>query len=81
MILAKKYLPLLRAFLLSGMMSFIMSGAITFMNLGWVETFFARWLHAWIVAYAIAFPAVLSIFPLANKIAMMIASKEDPPLQ
>lgn len=73
--ISSKYLHQVQAFLLSGLMSFIMSGAITFINLGFADNFFSIWVHAWIVAYIIAFPTILIIFPLARKLAMSIASK------
>ena len=71
-----KYLHQVQAFLLSGFMSFIMSGAITFINLGFVNNFAAIWFNAWVIAYAIAFPAILFVFPFARKLAVRIASKE-----
>jgi hypothetical protein len=70
-----KYLPQVQAALLSGFMSFILSGAITFINIGFVKGFVGIWLHAWLVAYAIAFPTVLLIFPFARKLAMKIATR------
>jgi hypothetical protein len=70
-----KYLHQVQAALLSGFMSFIMSGAITFINLGWLDHFFFIWIHAWLVAYAIAFPTILLVFPIARKLAMKIAAK------
>ena len=70
-----KYLHQVQALLLSGFMSLIMSGAISFINLGLVDNFIEIWFHAWIVAYAIAFPSVLIVFPIARKLAMRIASK------
>lgn len=70
-----KYLHQVQAALLSGFMSFIMSGAITLINLGFVNGFFGIWLHAWLVAYAIAFPTILLVFPFARKLAMNIAAK------
>ncbi len=73
--ISQKYLHQVQALLLSGLMSFIMSGAISFINLGPVEGFIALWLHAWLVAYAIAFPTILLVFPFARKLAMNIASK------
>lgn len=71
-----KYINQVQAFLLSGFMSFIMSGIITYINLGIVDTFMNIWLHAWIVAYAIAFPTILMVFPFARKLALKIASRE-----
>jgi hypothetical protein len=56
-------------------MSFIMSGAITFINLGLVDNFVSIWMHAWFVAYVIAFPTILLVFPFARKLAMKIASR------
>ncbi|MFA6190743.1 MAG: DUF2798 domain-containing protein [Sulfurimonas sp.] len=70
-----KYLHQVQALFLSGFMSLIMSGAISLINLGLVDGFVKMWFHAWIVAYAIAFPSVLIVFPLARKLAMKIASK------
>ncbi len=73
--ISAKYLQQVQAFLLSGFMSFIMSGAITFINLGMVPGFAGIWLHAWIIAYAIAFPTILMVFPFARRLAVTIASK------
>ena len=72
---SSKYLHQVQALLLSGFMSLIMSGAISFINLGFVNHFFIIWFHAWLVAYAIAFPSVLLVFPIARKLAVKIASK------
>lgn len=69
-----RYLHYVQSLLLSGFMSFIMSGAITYINLGWVDHFLSIWLHAWIVAYAIAFPTILLVFPFVRRLAMKIAS-------
>lgn len=74
---SNKYLNQIQALLLSGFMSFIMSGIITFINLGLVDTFVSIWFKAWIIAYAIAFPTILLVFPFARKLAMKIASKEE----
>lgn len=70
-----KYLNQVQAFLLSGFMSLIMSGIITLINLGFVDGFFIIWFRAWIVAYVIAFPTILLVFPFARKLALKIASK------
>lgn len=70
-----KYLHQVQALLLSGFMSFIMSGAITYINLGLIDGFVAIWLKAWILAYIIAFPTILLVFPFARKLALKIASK------
>lgn len=74
--ISKKYINQVQAFLLSGFMSCVMSGLITYINLGFVDEFFSIWLHAWIVAFVIAFPTIMLVFPFARKLAMFIASKE-----
>lgn len=74
--ISKKYLHIVQTLILSGLMSFIMSGIISFINLGLVENFSKIWLHAWLVAYAIAFPTISLVFPFARRLAMKIASKE-----
>jgi len=73
--LPNKYLNQVQSFLLSGFMSFIMSGIITLMNLGIVDEFINMWFHAWILAFAIAFPTIMLIFPFVRKLAIKIASK------
>jgi len=73
--ISNKYLNQIQAFLLSGFMSFIMSGIITYINLGFADSFFSIWFRAWIVAYLIAFPTILLVFPFARKLALKIASK------
>ena len=52
-----------------------MSGVITFINLGLIEGFVGVWFHAAIVAFSVAFPTILIVFPFARKLAMKIASK------
>lgn len=73
--ISSKYLNQVQAFLLSGFMSFIMSGIITYINLGFVSDFLAIWFNAWIVAFVIAFPTIMLVFPFARKLAMKIASR------
>lgn len=73
--LPTRFLPQVQAFLLSGIMSFIMSGAVTLINLGSAPGFFGIWFRAWIVAFVIAFPTVLLVFPVARRLALKIASR------
>ena len=57
------------AFYMSGFMSLLMSGTITFINTGIGQGFFSRWGPAFVVAWAVAFPLVSFIAPMANKLA------------
>jgi len=58
-------------FYMSGMMSLLMSGVITFINTGIDNEFVYRWLLAFLVALAVAFPLVTFIAPIAVKLTKM----------
>lgn len=58
-------------FYMSGMMSLLMSGVITFINTGMDSAFIYRWLPAFLVAWAVAFPLVTFIAPIAVKLTEM----------
>ena len=57
------------AFYMSGTMSLLMSGIITLINTGLADGFFHRWGAAFVVAWAVAFPLVSFIAPMAGKLA------------
>jgi hypothetical protein len=63
-----KFTPVVFAFFMSMLMAFIMSGVLTFVNLGAIPNFFARWMHAFVIAWCCAFPTVLLVAPIARKI-------------
>jgi len=63
-----RWQPLLFAGFMSGFMAFFMSGILTLVNLGWVDGFFGKWLHAFLIAWPIAFPLVLLFAPLTRKL-------------
>ncbi|WP_273203035.1 DUF2798 domain-containing protein [Marinobacter subterrani] len=54
-------------FYMSGIMSLLMSGVITFINTGMDSGFAYRWIPAFLVAWAVAFPLVTFIAPLAGR--------------
>lgn len=60
--------PVLFGLLLSGMMSALVSGIATLRAIGWVEGLGAMWLGAWLSSWAVAFPAVLVVAPLARRL-------------
>jgi len=75
--ICQKYANYLQAFTLSGIMTFIMSLIITIINVGFIDNILLVWMHAWIVSFAIAFPAVLVVLPFVRKFVIIIASKEN----
>jgi len=75
--ICQKYANYVQAFTLSGIMTFIMSLIITIINIGFVDNILYIWIHAWIVSFAVAFPAVLVVLPFVRKLVTVIASKEN----
>lgn len=63
-----KYQPLLFAFFMALFMSFWMSAVISFINVGWIENFVYIWLHAWWIAFVVAFPSVIFVAPMVRKV-------------
>jgi len=59
---------LIFGFYMSCMMSLLMSGVITVMNTGLDTQFVFRWLRAFLVAWAVAFPLVTFIAPIAGRL-------------
>lgn len=60
--------PLVFGFYMSGIMSLLMSGVITFINTGLGDGYLMRWMPAFLVAWAVAFPLVTFIAPLAGRL-------------
>ena len=71
----KKYSRLLFAFIMSVLMAFLMTAIITLRLTGIAPGFFLRWFHAFITAWPIAFPAILVIAPVTQK---MVARLSEP---
>ena len=49
-------------------MSFVISLAMTILNTGIDDGFFTRWVSAWLVSFIVAYPTVLVITPIAQRI-------------
>ena len=62
---------------LSGIMSFLVAGVSTFRNVGLVDGFLSLWIGAWLPSWAIAFPIVLFVAPLARRIVSLIVRPES----
>jgi len=64
----KRYAHVLFAFLMSMSMACIMSGILTALLVGFAD-FFTHWLHAFLLAWVIAFPAIMVVAPAVKKVA------------
>ena len=63
----KKYEFVTFAFFMSLFMTILMSFVVTFVNVGFIDGFFVMWGNAFMRAYVVAFPAVLTVVPLVRK--------------
>lgn len=57
-----------------------MSGVITAINTGIDGAFIGRWLHAYALAFALAFPSVTFIAPIVQRFVDRITNGKKEPL-
>lgn len=69
--LPTKALTLLVPFFLSFAMSCIISLVSTLIGFGFEGFIFLEWLVSWMTSWAIAFPSVLILLPIARRIALL----------
>lgn len=74
-----KYEPYVFSLVLSCMMSFIISGIATLRGLGLVDGFVGLWLSSSIVSWAIAFPTVTFVAPIARKVVHRLVDSAPAP--
>ena len=66
--------PILFAFIVSGLMSCVVSGVSTFSAILEMANFFEAWMVAWGKSWAVAFPTILIVVPLARKLVTKITT-------
>lgn len=66
--LPKKYFHLMFSLVMGAMMVFLMTGVVTLVNVGLPADFLLRWLHAFLVAYPVAVPAIYFVAPFARRL-------------
>lgn len=65
--------------LLSGVMAFLMTAVVTALNVGVPPDFMSRWMHAFVVAWPLAYCAALIAAPIARRgTAYIVARIEGP---
>lgn len=72
-----RYARLLFGFFLSGLMSFLVSGITVVRSYGLSEALPAIWASAWLTSWAIAFPTVLVVAPVAQRLVNAITDSAD----
>lgn len=76
--LPAKFTPWIMPLMLSGIMSAIISFVNIVKTLGFVDGLFTIWLQAWVLSWAIAYPAVLTAFPIVKWIMSKIIETPTP---
>ncbi|HZQ11356.1 MAG TPA: DUF2798 domain-containing protein [Pseudolabrys sp.] len=66
--ISPRFAPVLFGLVLSSLMSFLVSGIATFRAVGPIDGMFKLWIGAWVPSWAIAFPVVLVVAPVARRI-------------
>ncbi len=72
----RKYHRIVFAFFMGLLMSCLMSLVISVHNVGWVPNIISVWLSAWAFAFSIAFPAIIFIAPIVNKLVSKVLNEE-----
>ncbi|MDF1779705.1 MAG: DUF2798 domain-containing protein [Alcanivoracaceae bacterium] len=65
------------AFFMSCLMSLMMSAVITLVNTGMDSGYPLRWLSAFVIAWAVAFPLVSLIAPIAHRLTAWTLKQSD----
>lgn len=73
----RRYATMLFAFLMSISLSALMSFVITAINTGFDAEFVSRWLHAYALAWSIAFPSVMFVAPRVRQLVDHITEKGE----
>lgn len=60
-------------------MSAIVSGITLLRGAGLVEGFAGLWLSAWLTSWAVAFPTVLVVAPIARRLVGLLVRKAPEP--
>lgn len=63
--------------ILSCVMAFLMTAVVTFLNVGAPPDFVARWLHAFVIAWPLAYIAALIASPIARRGTVLIIGLID----
>ncbi|MEM9438313.1 MAG: DUF2798 domain-containing protein [Pseudomonadota bacterium] len=67
-----RFAPVAFGFFLSSLMSFIVSGLSTFRSVGFTEGVFGIWMGNWAFSWGLAFPVVLIVAPIAQRLVAKI---------
>ncbi|GIT91671.1 hypothetical protein JANAI62_21280 [Jannaschia pagri] len=70
-----RFAPVLFGFILSGLMSLIVSGIATLRAAGLIDGLFGLWMGNWLTSWAVAFPTVLVVAPVARRLVARVTQQ------
>lgn len=71
----KKYSGIVIALFMTLALDTVMTFTMTSINIGLSAVFFQRWLQAWIIGFAVAFPTSLIALPIARKLTKLLVTE------
>ncbi|MGB2741187.1 MAG: DUF2798 domain-containing protein [Cognaticolwellia sp.] len=75
--ISRKHHKTVFSFFMALLMSCIMSFVISIFNVGLVTNIVTIWLKSWSFAFVFAFPTILIISPLVQKLVSLVLHEED----
>jgi hypothetical protein len=72
----RKFAPVLFSLILSGVMSLLVSGFSTVAALGTAAGLMTAWMKAWLGAWLFAFPVVLLVAPVAQRMVKSLTTED-----
>ena len=68
----KRFSSLLFGFIVSAIMTMVVSAISTFNNINNFDQFYFLWVESWLKSWAVAFPMILIVAPIAKSIISKI---------
>lgn len=76
--LPARYAPIVGLVVLSLFMTCIVSGISTLRSIGFAPNFFEVWPVAWAMSWCVAFPTLMVVTPLVNRIVAGLVEDSPP---
>ncbi|WP_422126318.1 DUF2798 domain-containing protein [Vibrio aestuarianus] len=74
--ISRKHHKVVSSFFMALLMSCIMSFVISIFNVGMVTNIIAIWLKAWSFSFIVAFPAIIIVSPVAQKLVSFVLHED-----
>jgi hypothetical protein len=75
--ISRKHHKIVFLFFMALLMSGIMSFVISVFNVGMVANIITIWLKAWVFAFMVAFPTIIIVSPVVNKLVSLVLHEDS----